>query len=137
MCFHTKPCLSKSFSGINPFNVLSFTSEDTFHMCENSFCPSILWLRMNAGGACKNICTFAQLRTFDEYQFPNSIKMEPNLDFSSILHFSAAIYHHFHFEETMFPQKRVFHSVRNQLDSGCWVGGIPNIYQGVFSFSSI
>ena len=89
---------------------MSFTSEDTFHMCENSFCPSILWLRMKAGGAiaCKNICTFAQLRTFDEYQFPNSIKMEPNLDFSSILHFSAAIYHHFQFEETMFSQKKSF-----------------------------
>ena len=29
------------------------------------------------------------LRTFDEYQFLNSIKTEPNLDFSSILHFSC------------------------------------------------
>ena len=29
------------------------------------------------GVACKNICTFAQLTTFDEYQFPSSIKTEP------------------------------------------------------------
>ena len=68
------------------------------------------------GVACKNICTFAQLTTFDEYQFPSSIKTEPNLDFSSILHFSAAIYHHFHWgEETVFAKKEFSKSIGFQM----------------------